>query len=87
MLSKVLPWTSAPGLPRGADPRLDPLTVALAGAAALVAATTLVGLFDHYPWTFSAGRFWLVVWLGLWAAAADASDDSLADDRDPGDVA
>jgi alpha-1,6-mannosyltransferase len=29
MLARVIPWTAAPGLPRGADPRLDPMTVAL----------------------------------------------------------
>ena len=29
MLSKVVPWTAAPGLPRGLDPRADPMTVAL----------------------------------------------------------
>jgi hypothetical protein len=65
--------------------RWSRLTVALAGAAALVAATTVVGLFDHYPWTFSAGRLWLVIGLGMWAAAAGAVADG-AGDADAGDA-
>jgi O-antigen ligase len=42
-------------------------TPELAVASAALAALTVVGLFDYYTWTFSAGRIWAWVILGLWA--------------------
>lgn len=41
----------------------------LAGASAAIAAITVVGLFDFYPWTASAGRTWAWILLGLWVVA------------------
>jgi O-antigen ligase len=41
----------------------------LAGASAAVAAVTVVGLFDFYTWTASAGRTWAWILLGLWVVA------------------
>ena len=41
----------------------------LAGASAAIAAVTIVGLFDFYPWTASAGRTWAWILLGLWVVA------------------
>ena len=34
-----------------------------------IAAVTVVGLFDFYPWTASAGRTWAWILLGLWVVA------------------
>ena len=55
MLSKVIPWTAAPGLARGADPRLDPLTVALRtslilSVAWLVTAMYTLAWYDMLAW-------------------------------------
>jgi O-antigen ligase len=41
----------------------------LAVASALLASLTVVGLFDHYPWAYSAGRIWAWLIPGLWVAA------------------
>ncbi len=46
----------------------NPLTAA---AAALLLAVTVVGFFDYYTWMLAAGRLWLYLALGLWAAALD----------------
>ena len=40
----------------------------LAVASGALAALTVVGLFDYYSWTYSAGRIWAWLVLGLWAA-------------------
>ena len=67
MLSKVVPWTSAPGLPRGADPRLDPLTVALRSSLVLSVAwlTTAMYTLSWYD---------LIAWLPLAVLAASKLD-------------
>lgn len=41
----------------------------LAVASSLLATLTIVGLFDYYTWTYSAGRIWTWTTLGLWCAA------------------
>jgi O-antigen ligase len=41
----------------------------LAVASAALAALTVVGLFDYYTWTYSAGRLWAWIVLGLWVGA------------------
>jgi alpha-1,6-mannosyltransferase len=55
MLSKVVPWTAAPGLPRGADPRRDPLTIALRtslilSVAWLTTAMYTLAWYDMLAW-------------------------------------
>lgn len=64
-------------------PGMDPL---LWGVGAGAAALCVISLFDHYLWTHAPMRtlFWL--WLGVWAAGAQARPDLLpphlsADDR------
>jgi O-antigen ligase len=44
-------------------------TLELATASGALAALTVVGLFDYYPWTYSAGRIWAWLTLGLWVVA------------------
>jgi O-antigen ligase len=56
-------------------------TRSLAGASAAVAAVTIVGLFDFYTWTASAGRTWAWILLGLWVVAYRAA----LEDRDDGE--
>jgi hypothetical protein len=34
-----------------------------------LAAISVAGFADYYTWTYSAGRIWAWVVLGLWAAA------------------
>ena len=41
----------------------------LAVASGLLAGLTVVGMFDYYTWTYSAGRIWAWVIFGLWCAA------------------
>jgi hypothetical protein len=67
MLSSVVPWTAAPGLPRGADPRLDPLTVALRTSLVLSVAwlTTAMYTLSWYD---------LIAWLPLAVLAASKLD-------------
>ncbi len=45
MLSKVLPWTPAPGLAREADPARDPLTIALRTALVLSVAWLVTSMY------------------------------------------
>ncbi|HEU5484516.1 MAG TPA: hypothetical protein VFU98_06385 [Microlunatus sp.] len=67
MLSQVVPWTAAPGLARGADPRLDPLTVALRTSLVLSVAwlTTAMYTLSWYD---------LIAWLPLAVLAASKLD-------------
>ncbi|HVA86966.1 MAG TPA: O-antigen ligase family protein [Candidatus Saccharimonadales bacterium] len=44
-------------------------TSELATASGALAAVTVVGFFDYYTWTYSAGRIWAWLVLGLWAVA------------------
>ena len=45
MLSRVVPWTAAPGLPRGADLRRDPLTIALRTGVVLSVAWLITSMY------------------------------------------
>lgn len=49
MLSRLLPWTPAPGLARGVDPRTDPLTIACRTAVTITAGWTMTSLYS-LPW-------------------------------------
>lgn len=51
----------------------------LAGASAALAAISVVGLFDYYTWTFSPGRIWAWLLLGLWATAYSSARLGSAD--------
>jgi alpha-1,6-mannosyltransferase len=55
MLSRVVPWTAAPGLPRGADPRHDPMTIAIRttvvlSVAWLVSSMYTLAWYDLIAW-------------------------------------
>ena len=55
ILSRVVPWTPAPGLTRGADPQRDPLTIALRSAlvmsvAWLITAMYTLSWYDLIAW-------------------------------------
>ncbi len=55
LLSRVLPWTAAPGLPRDANPRTDPLTVTLRTAVLLAVgwlatSTYTLSWYDLLAW-------------------------------------
>lgn len=67
MLAQVVPWTAAPGLPRGTDPRTDPLTVALRTSLVLSVAwlTTAMYTLSWYD---------LIAWLPLAVLAASKLD-------------
>lgn len=67
MLSQVVPWTSAPGLARGADPRLDPLTVALRTSLILSVAWLVTAMYT-LSW------YDLIAWLPLAVLAASKLD-------------
>lgn len=41
----------------------------LIAASVLLAAITVVGLFDYYPWLLQPGRLWQFLAWGLWASA------------------
>lgn len=43
-------------------------TADLAAASGALAAITVVGFVDYYTWTYSAGRIWAWLVLGVWAA-------------------
>ncbi|MGI3785292.1 MAG: polyprenol phosphomannose-dependent alpha 1,6 mannosyltransferase MptB [Janthinobacterium lividum] len=45
MLSRVVPWVAAPGLPRGADLRRDPLTIALRTSLVLSVAWLVTSMY------------------------------------------
>ena len=67
MLSRTLPWTAAPGLPRGADPRQDPLTIALRTALALSVAWLVTSMYT-LSW------YDLIAWMPLAVLAATKLD-------------
>jgi putative inorganic carbon (HCO3(-)) transporter len=58
----------------------------LAIASGALAALTVVGLFDYYTWTYSAGRIWAWVVLGLWAVAYRSSRPERARELEPADA-
>ena len=67
MLTKVIPWTAAPGLPRGADPRMDPLTIALRTALILSVAWLVTAMYT-LAW------YDLLAWMPLALAVASKLD-------------
>jgi len=58
----VMPWIALLRRRRSWTPEL-------AGLSGALAALTVVGLFDYYPWTLTPGRIWAWLILGLWAMA------------------
>ncbi len=67
MLSRVLPWDTAPGMPEGTEPRTDPLTIAIRTAALLTAAWLITS-----PYTLS--WYDLITWVPLGLMAANRLD-------------
>jgi len=67
MLSRTLPWTAAPGLARGEDPRHDPLTIALRTALSLSVAWLITSMYT-LSW------YDLIAWLPLAVLAATKLD-------------
>ena len=56
MLSRTVPWSAAPGLPREADPERDPLTIAIRTALVLSVAWLITSMYtlswyDLMAWT------------------------------------
>jgi hypothetical protein len=70
MLSKVLAWTPAPGLPPGADPRQDPLTIALRTALLLSVAWLVTSMYT-LSW------YDLIAWMPLALLGASKLDHIL----------
>lgn len=67
MLSRVVPWTAAPGLPAGTDLRADPLTVALRTALVLSVAWLITSMYT-LSW------YDLIAWMPLAVLAASKLD-------------
>ncbi|HYP44467.1 MAG TPA: polyprenol phosphomannose-dependent alpha 1,6 mannosyltransferase MptB [Propionibacteriaceae bacterium] len=67
MLSRVVGWTPAPGLPEGADARLDPLTVTLRTALVLSVAWLITSMYT-LAW------YDLIAWMPLALVAASKLD-------------
>lgn len=67
MLSRAVPWTAAPGLPRGADLRQDPLTVALRTSLVLSVAWLITSMYT-LSW------YDLIAWMPLAVLAANKLD-------------
>jgi hypothetical protein len=67
MLSRLLPWVTAPGAPLGTDPRRDPLTITVRTAALLTAAWLITS-----PYTLS--WYDLITWVPLSLMAANRLD-------------
>lgn len=67
MLSRVVGWTAAPGLPAGADLRRDPLTIALRTALMLSVAWLITSMYT-LSW------YDLIAWMPLALVAASKLD-------------
>lgn len=67
ILSRIVPWTAAPGLPRGADLRRDPLTIALRTALVLSVAWLITSMYT-LSW------YDLIAWMPLAVLAASKLD-------------
>ena len=67
MLSRVVPWTPAPGLDKGADLRRDPLTIALRTALVLSVAWLITSMYT-LSW------YDLLAWMPLAVLAATKLD-------------
>ena len=57
----------------------------LSAATGLLVGVGVVGLVDYYPWSFTAGRAWAGIAIGLWAATYVAARRGTADARQPAD--
>jgi len=67
MLSRVVPWTAAPGLEKGADLRRDPLTIALRTSLVLSVAWLITSMYT-LSW------YDLLAWMPLAVLAASKLD-------------
>src|SRR5919112_1732320 len=67
MLSRTVPWTAAPGLPKGADLRRDPLTIALRTALVLSVAWLITSMYT-LSW------YDLIAWVPLAVLATNKLD-------------
>lgn len=67
LLSRVLPWTAAPGLSREANPRTDPLTVALRTSVLLAVAWLATS-------TYTLSWYDLIAWMPLAVLAPSKLD-------------
>ena len=67
MLSRVVPWTAVPGLPRGADLRQDPLTIALRTSLVLSVAWLITSMYT-LSW------YDLIAWVPLAVLATSKLD-------------
>lgn len=67
MLSRVVPWTAAPGLARDADLRTDPLTIALRTSLVLSVAWLITSMYT-LSW------YDLIAWMPLAVLAANKLD-------------
>ena len=80
MLSRLLPWQAVPGLPPGAVPQRDPLTIATRTAAVLTTAWLVtspytLSWYDLIAWVplglLAASRLEpLLMWRGMWLSLA-----------------
>ena len=59
--------------------RRDRLTPELIGVSAAFLAPQIIGLFDYYTWSLTAGRIWFWLILGLWIVAYRRAVDRVAD--------
>ena len=67
MLSRTVPWTAVPGLPKGADLRTDPLTIALRTALVLSVAWLVTAMYT-LSW------YDLIAWVPLAVLATNKLD-------------
>ena len=67
MLSKVVPWTAVPGLPKGADLKKDPLTIAVRTSLVLSVAWLVTSMYT-LSW------YDLIAWIPLAVLAASKLD-------------
>jgi alpha-1,6-mannosyltransferase len=67
MLSRSVPWTAVPGLPRGADLRQDPLTIAVRTSLVLSVAWLVTSMYT-LSW------YDLIAWMPLAVLAANKLD-------------
>ncbi len=59
--------------------RRDRLTPELIGVSAAFVALQIIGLFDYYTWSLTAGRTWFWLILGLWIVTYRRAVDRAAD--------
>jgi hypothetical protein len=55
-------------------------SMGLIAASGALAAITVVGFFDYYPWLLTAGRTWQWLIWGLWAASFQMSTKRVQED-------